>query len=56
MRIALADLLATLDIGQFDAIANSFGTRVAQCFAHFHPGRMGRAVFTGTSLDAGDLT
>lgn len=47
---ALADFLAALEIGGFDVVANSFGTRVAQCFAHFHPGRIGRAVFTGTSI------
>jgi pimeloyl-ACP methyl ester carboxylesterase len=46
---ALADFLAALDIGRLDLLANSFGTRVAQCFAHHHPGRIGRAVFTGTS-------
>ncbi len=46
---ALDDFLAALDIKQFDVLANSFGTRVAQCFAHYHPGRIGRAVFTGTS-------
>ncbi|MGH7097664.1 MAG: alpha/beta fold hydrolase [Stellaceae bacterium] len=47
---ALADLLAALGIGGFDVVANSFGTRVAQGFAHYHPGRIGRAVFTGTSV------
>jgi pimeloyl-ACP methyl ester carboxylesterase len=31
-------------------VANSFGTRVAQCFAYHHPGRIGRAVFTGTGV------
>ena len=47
---ALADFLAALGIAGFDVVANSFGTRVAQCFAHYHPGRIGRAVFTGTSV------
>ncbi|MGH7108796.1 MAG: alpha/beta fold hydrolase [Stellaceae bacterium] len=47
---ALADLLTALGIGGFDVVANSFGTRVAQGFAHYHPGRIGRAVFTGTSV------
>jgi pimeloyl-ACP methyl ester carboxylesterase len=46
---ALADLLKAMDVDEFDVVANSFGTRVAQCFAHFHPGRIRRAVFTGTS-------
>lgn len=50
---ALADFLAALGIDRFDAMANSFGTRVAQCFAARHPGRIARAVFTGASLAAG---
>jgi len=29
---------------------NSFGTRITQCFAYHQPGRIGRAVFTGTSI------
>jgi pimeloyl-ACP methyl ester carboxylesterase len=47
---ALADLLAALGIAEFDVVANSFGTRVAQAFARYHPGRIGRAVFTGTAI------
>ena len=47
---ALADFLAALGIAGFDVVANSFGTRVAQAFAGHHPGRIGRAVFTGTSI------
>jgi len=47
---ALGDLLAALGIGRFDVVANSFGTRVAQCFAYHRSGQIGRAVFTGTSL------
>jgi pimeloyl-ACP methyl ester carboxylesterase len=47
---ALNDFLTALGIGRFDLLANSFGTRVAQDFAHFHPGRIRRAVFTGTSV------
>jgi pimeloyl-ACP methyl ester carboxylesterase len=50
---ALDDLLTALGIGGFDVVANSFGTRVAQCFACHHPGRIGRAVFTGTSIAQG---
>jgi pimeloyl-ACP methyl ester carboxylesterase len=49
---ALADFLAALGIDGFDVMANSFGTRVAQCFAARHPGRIRRAVFTGTSSAA----
>jgi pimeloyl-ACP methyl ester carboxylesterase len=47
---ALSDFLSALGIGAFDLLANSFGTRVAQRFAPHHPGRIGRAVFTGTSI------
>jgi pimeloyl-ACP methyl ester carboxylesterase len=50
---ALADFLASLGVGAFDLLANSFGTRVAQCFAYHHPGRIGRAVFTGAGVAAG---
>jgi pimeloyl-ACP methyl ester carboxylesterase len=50
---AVADFLASLDVGQFDVATNSFGTRVAQCFAYYHPGRIGRAVFTGAGVAAG---
>ncbi|HVB18304.1 MAG TPA: alpha/beta hydrolase [Stellaceae bacterium] len=49
---ALRDFLAALGIERCDVLANSFGTRVTQHFAHFHPGRIARAVFTGTSVAA----
>jgi pimeloyl-ACP methyl ester carboxylesterase len=47
---AFADFLAALGIERFAMLANSFGTRVAQGFAARHPGRIRRAVFTGTSV------
>jgi pimeloyl-ACP methyl ester carboxylesterase len=47
---ALAAFLDALGIGALGVVANSFGTRVSQGFAHYHPGRIGRAVFTGTSV------
>ena len=50
---ALDDLLAALGIGEFYIVANSFGTRVAHCFAYHRPGRVSRAVFTGTSIPHG---
>jgi pimeloyl-ACP methyl ester carboxylesterase len=50
---ALADFLDALGIGAFDVVANSFGTRVAQGFAHYWPGRIGQAIFTGTSVAEG---
>ena len=46
---ALDDFLNALGISDFDVVANSFGTAVAQRFAHSHPGRIGRAIFTGAS-------
>jgi pimeloyl-ACP methyl ester carboxylesterase len=50
---ALDDLLGALGVGRLDIVANSFGTRVAQCFAYHRPGRIGRTVFTGTSIPDG---
>jgi pimeloyl-ACP methyl ester carboxylesterase len=47
---ALNDFLEALGIGRFDLLANSFGTRVAQWFAYWYPGRIRRAAFTGTSI------
>ena len=47
---ALDDFLKALDIAGFAVVANSFGTRVAQSYAYHYPGRIGRAVFTGTSV------
>src|SRR5215469_11813347 len=47
---ALCDFAAAVGVAHFTVIANSFGTRVAQCFAHYYSGRISCAVFTGTSL------
>jgi pimeloyl-ACP methyl ester carboxylesterase len=47
---ALDDFLTALGIASFDIVANSFGTSVAQSFAYHYPDRIGRAVFTGTSV------
>jgi len=47
---ALHDFLSAFAIDRFDLLANSFGTRVAQAFAYHYPGRIARAVFTGTSV------
>jgi pimeloyl-ACP methyl ester carboxylesterase len=47
---ALCDFASAVGVVRFAVIANSFGTRVVQCFAHYHPGRISCAVFTGTSL------
>jgi pimeloyl-ACP methyl ester carboxylesterase len=47
---ALADFLGVLGIERFSVLGNSFGTRVAQAFACLYPGRVTKAVFTGTSV------
>ena len=47
---ALDDFLTALGVTTFDLLANSFGTRIAQGFAARRPGRIKRAVFTGTSV------
>jgi pimeloyl-ACP methyl ester carboxylesterase len=52
---SVADFLAAIGIEEVDILANSFGTRVAQCFACYHPGRIGRAVFTGTGIAHGTI-
>jgi pimeloyl-ACP methyl ester carboxylesterase len=47
---AFADFLAALGLGRVNLIGNSFGTRVAQCFAVYYPGRVIKAAFTGTGI------
>ncbi len=47
---ALNDFLSALGIAEFDVVANSFGTAVAQSFAFYFPRRIERAIFTGTSV------
>ena len=39
-----------------DVLANSFGSRVAQCVAWFHPGQIARLVSTGTAIGQRDMT
>jgi pimeloyl-ACP methyl ester carboxylesterase len=47
---AFADFLAALDLDRVNLIGNSFGTRVAQCFAVQYPGRVLKMAFTGTGI------
>ena len=47
---ALDDFLKALGVAGFNVVANSFGTRVVQSFAYHYPGRIDRAIFTGTSI------
>jgi pimeloyl-ACP methyl ester carboxylesterase len=44
---ALGDFLGALKLDRVSIVANSFGTRVAQCFAIHHPGRIVRLAMTG---------
>src|SRR5258708_29949420 len=47
---ALADFLAALKLGRVNVVGNSFGTRVAQCFAIHYPDRVMRLAMTGTGI------
>jgi pimeloyl-ACP methyl ester carboxylesterase len=47
---ALADFLAALDLDRVNLVGNSFGTRIAQCFAVHYPGRVIKMAFTGTAI------
>jgi pimeloyl-ACP methyl ester carboxylesterase len=47
---ALNDFLAALQLDRIDLVGNSFGARVAQCFAVHHPGRIVRLAMTGTGI------
>ena len=47
---ALADFLQAVGVRQASLLGNSFGSRVAQCFAWFYPERVRRMVLTGTAI------
>jgi pimeloyl-ACP methyl ester carboxylesterase len=47
---ALADFLGALKLDRVNIVGNSFGTRVAQCFALHYPGRVIRMAMTGTGI------
>ena len=47
---ALADFLAALKLDRVNIVGNSFGTRVAQCFAIHYPDRVIRLALTGTGI------
>jgi pimeloyl-ACP methyl ester carboxylesterase len=53
---AVVDFLTAADVTRCDVLANSFGSRVAQCVAWFHPGRIVRLVSTGTAIGQRDMT
>jgi pimeloyl-ACP methyl ester carboxylesterase len=47
---ALADFLAAVKLERVNIVGNSFGSRVAQCFAIHHPGRIIKLALTGTGI------
>jgi pimeloyl-ACP methyl ester carboxylesterase len=47
---ALYDFLAAVKLDRVNLVANSFGTRVAQCFAMHYPGRILKLAMTGTGI------
>src|SRR3954454_8628695 len=47
---ALADFLAAVKLDRVNIVANSFGSRVAQCFAIHYPDRVIRLAMTGTGV------
>jgi pimeloyl-ACP methyl ester carboxylesterase len=47
---ALNDFLAALKLDRINLVGNSFGSRVAQCFALHYPGRVIRLAMTGTGI------
>src|SRR3954463_4385696 len=47
---ALNDFLAALKLDRVNLVGNSFGSRVAQCFAIHYPGRIIKLAMTGTGI------
>ena len=47
---ALADFLGALKLDRVNLVGNSFGSRVAQCFAIHYPSRVIRLAMTGTGV------
>src|SRR6476646_9065331 len=47
---AVVDFLAALKLDRISLVGNSFGSRVAQCFAIHYPARVGRLAMTGTGI------
>jgi pimeloyl-ACP methyl ester carboxylesterase len=52
---ALADFLQAVGVERVCILANSFGSRVGQCFAAYHPGRVRRMVLTGCAIGQRDM-
>lgn len=52
---AVRDFLASLGIERVNLVGNSFGSRVAQCFAIHYPDRVLKIAMTGTGIGPKDL-
>ncbi len=52
---ALADFLNALKIDRVNVVGNSFGSRVAQCFAMHNPQRVIKLAMTGTGVGPKDM-
>ena len=53
---ALADFLAAVQLDQVNIVGNSFGSRVAQCFAMHYPGRTIKLAMTGVGIGPKNLS
>ena len=53
---ALADFLAALSLERVNLLGNSFGSRVAQCFAAHFPERVIKMALTGTGIGQKSIT
>ncbi len=47
---ALKDFLAAVKLDRVNLVGNSFGSRVAQCFGIYYPGRVVKLAMTGTGI------
>jgi pimeloyl-ACP methyl ester carboxylesterase len=47
---AVVDFLAAVKLNKVNVVGNSFGSRVAQCFAIHYPDRVVRVAMTGTGI------
>jgi pimeloyl-ACP methyl ester carboxylesterase len=52
---SVADFLTALKIERVNIVGNSFGSRVAQCFAMHHPDRVIKLAMTGTGVGPKDM-
>ena len=52
---AVADFLAALKLDKVNIVGNSFGSRVAQCFAMHYPQRVIKLAMTGTGAGPKDM-